>query len=38
VKGKPARSSDASTDVAAQQRLWALAEQATGLTVAEAAL
>jgi NAD(P)-dependent dehydrogenase (short-subunit alcohol dehydrogenase family) len=37
VKGKPARSSDASTDGAAQQRLWALGEQATGLAVPEAA-
>jgi NAD(P)-dependent dehydrogenase (short-subunit alcohol dehydrogenase family) len=37
VKAKPARSSDASNDVAAQQRLWALGEQATGLAVPDAA-
>jgi NAD(P)-dependent dehydrogenase (short-subunit alcohol dehydrogenase family) len=37
VKSKPARSSDASNDVAAQQRLWALGEQATGLAVLVAA-
>lgn len=37
VKGKPARSSDASNDVAAQQRLWAVGEQMTGLTAPDAA-
>ena len=33
VKSKPARSSDASYDVAAQDRLWAIGEQLTGLVV-----
>jgi NAD(P)-dependent dehydrogenase (short-subunit alcohol dehydrogenase family) len=32
IKCKPARSSEASYDVAAQQRLWAISEQLTGLT------
>jgi NAD(P)-dependent dehydrogenase (short-subunit alcohol dehydrogenase family) len=31
VKSKPARSSDASYDVAAQERLWAVSEHLTGL-------
>lgn len=33
VNSKPARSSEASTDVAAQERLWALSEQITGITI-----
>ncbi len=37
VKGKPARSSDASNDVVAQGRLWAVGEQMTGLAASEVA-
>jgi retinol dehydrogenase-12 len=35
VKAAPARSSEASCDVAAQERLWALSEQVTGLAAPE---
>lgn len=35
VKSRPARSSDASYDVSAQQRLWAICERLTGLTASD---
>jgi NAD(P)-dependent dehydrogenase (short-subunit alcohol dehydrogenase family) len=37
VKSKPARSSEASYDVAAQDRLWAIGERLTGLVAADKA-
>lgn len=37
VKSKPARSSKASNDVAAQERLWTLSEQVTGLAAPQSA-
>jgi retinol dehydrogenase 14 len=35
VKSKPAHSSEASYDVAAQERLWAIGEQVTGLAASD---
>ena len=37
VKSKPARSSEASHDIAAQERLWTLSEQVTGLAAPQSA-